>query len=90
MSPTKLGNVRSFSRFGVHLKLKLTSPRVGGGPRGRRRSLWACLDLHGKSDGNSHAPEVLVMRNRALVRLARPNMFKVPMNEVLIVFTALN
>ena len=40
--------------------------------------------------GSGHAPEVLVMRNRALVRLARPNMFKVPINEVLIVFTALN
>lgn len=36
------------------------------------------------------APEVLEMRKRALVRFASPSMFKVPMNEVLIVLTALN
>ena len=30
------------------------------------------------------------MRKRALVRFARPSMFKVPMKDVLIVFTALN
>ena len=71
-------------------KLKLTSPRVGGGPRGRHRPLQTCQYLYGKSDGNDNVPEVLVMRKRALVRLARPSMFKVPMNEVLIVFTALN
>ena len=35
-------------------------------------------------------PEVEVIKKRAFVRLASPNMFRVPMNEVLIVLTALN
>ena len=35
-------------------------------------------------------PDVLEMRNRALVRLASPSMLRVPMNDVLIVLTALN
>ena len=35
-------------------------------------------------------PEVLEIRNLALVRFARPNMLSVPRNEVLMVFTALN
>ena len=48
------------------------------------------LRLARGGDANDHVPEVLVMRNRALVRLARPNIFNVPMNDVLIVFTALN
>lgn len=45
---------------------------------------------HGISDGNVHVPDVLVMRNLAFVRFANPNMFKVPINDVLTVFTALN
>jgi hypothetical protein len=36
-----------------------------------------------------YVPEVLVIRNRALVLFANPSMFRVPMKEVLIVFTAL-
>lgn len=35
-------------------------------------------------------PEVLEIRNLALVRFARPNMLSVPRKEVLMVFTALN
>lgn len=70
--------------------LKLTSPRFEGGPQGHRKPLYCCQGRRGKCDGNSRLPEVLVMRNLALVRLARPSMFKVPMNEVLSVFTALN
>jgi hypothetical protein len=35
-------------------------------------------------------PDVLLMRNLAFVRLAKPSMFSVPMKEVLMVFTALN
>jgi hypothetical protein len=35
-------------------------------------------------------PDVLVNRKRAFVRFARPSMFKVPWNDVLIVFTGLN
>jgi len=35
-------------------------------------------------------PEVLLIKKRALVRLAKPSIFRVPMKEVLIVFTALN
>lgn len=42
------------------------------------------------ADCMEYEPEVEVMRKRALVRFARPSMFKVPMNDVLIVFTALN
>lgn len=35
-------------------------------------------------------PDVLLIKNRAFVRLARPSMFSVPMNDVLMVLTALN
>jgi len=35
-------------------------------------------------------PEVLEMRNRAFVRFASPSMFRVPINDVLMVLTALN
>jgi len=35
-------------------------------------------------------PEVLLIKKRAFVRLAKPSIFRVPMKEVLIVFTALN
>ena len=35
-------------------------------------------------------PDVEVMRNLAFVRFARPSMFNVPINDVLMVFTALN
>lgn len=37
-----------------------------------------------------YVPDVLEMRKRALVRLAKPSMLRVPMKDVLIVFTALN
>lgn len=39
---------------------------------------------------SGNEPDVLEIKNLAFVRLARPSMFKVPMKEVLIVFTALN
>jgi hypothetical protein len=39
---------------------------------------------------NKYKPDVLLIKNRALVRLARPSMLHVPMNEVLSVLTALN
>jgi hypothetical protein len=39
---------------------------------------------------DSYLPDVLDMRKRALVRFASPSMFRVPMKDVLIVFTALN
>jgi hypothetical protein len=35
-------------------------------------------------------PDVLLIRNLAFVRLAKPSMFSVPIKEVLMVFTALN
>ena len=35
-------------------------------------------------------PEVLLIKKRALVRFAKPSMFNVPMNDVLMVLTALN
>lgn len=34
-----------------------------------------------------HIPDVLVIRNRAFVRLARPSILSVPMKDVLIVLT---
>ena len=37
-----------------------------------------------------YAPDVLVIKKRALVRFARPSMLSVPWNDVLIVLTALN
>jgi hypothetical protein len=36
------------------------------------------------------SPDVLVNKKRAFVRFARPSMLRVPWNDVLIVFTALN
>ena len=85
-------NVRSFLDLVVHFKKKLkpTSPRFGGGPRDHRTPLYSCQSWRGKCDGNDHVPEVLVIRNLAFVRLANPNMFRVPMNEVLSVFIELN
>lgn len=41
------------------------------------------------SERSNDLPEVEEMRNLALTRLARPSMLRVPMNEVLIVLTAL-
>ena len=35
-------------------------------------------------------PDVLLIKKRALVRFAKPSIFNVPMNDVLIVLTALN
>jgi hypothetical protein len=35
-------------------------------------------------------PEVLVIRNRAFVLFAKPSILSVPMNDVLMVLTALN
>lgn len=76
--------------FSIWSQLKPTSPRFGGEPRDHHTPLYSCQRWRGNGDGNEHVPEVLVMRNLAFVRLANPNMFRVPMNEVLSVFTALN
>jgi hypothetical protein len=49
------------------------------------------LPIQGKLKAQENrSPDVLVNKKRAFVRFARPSMFKVPWNEVLIVFTALN
>ena len=71
-------------------KGRRTIPRSGGAPRGRRRSLMRG-SVSGDREGDSEdGPEVLLMRKRALVRLARPSMLSVPMKDVLMVLTALN
>ena len=71
-------------------RVVLTSPRAAGAPQGLRTPLWAyerqlCADVKEQLS----LPEVEVIRKRALVRFARPSMFSVPMNDVLIVLTAL-
>lgn len=73
------------------LNFMLTSPQAVGEPRGHHKPLCVC-SIKGKHImiTRDHAPEVLVIRKRALVRLARPSMFSVPMKDVLMVFTALN
>lgn len=92
MSPTIFCNERQIaSRFDCPInKMKLTSPHFEGGPRGHHTPLYCCQRWRGNGDGNDHVPEVLVIRNLAFVRFANPNIFRVPMNEVLSVFTALN
>jgi hypothetical protein len=57
-----------------------------------KRASAARMTASGDNGGKRkrRLPDVLVNKNRAFVRFARPSMFKVPWNDVLIVFTALN
>jgi hypothetical protein len=69
-----------------------TSPHVAGVLRDPRKPLNYAVPIRSSIDRFSmdNEPEVLEIRNLALVRFARPNMLSVPRNEVLMVFTALN
>ena len=48
-----------------------------------------CIELVRSDFQLFYVPEVLVIKKRALVRFARPSMLRVPMKDVLRVFTAL-
>ena len=53
--------------------------------------LWkSIIETRQPSNMRGAVPDVLVIKKRAFVRLARPSMLSVPMNEVLMVLTALN
>jgi len=69
----------------------LTILHVGDEPRDHHRPLN--INEICKSKRKAEAiflPEVLVIRNRAFVRFASPSMLRVPINDVLMVLTALN
>ena len=65
-----------------------TSLRSEGVPQDPHRPL--VILSKGRCENALYAPEVLEMRKRALVRLARPSIFIVPMKLVLRVLIALN
>ncbi len=69
-----------------------TNPLAEGGPQGHRKPLADRMSRCkvANRSGRNGLPEVEVIKKRALVRLASPSMFRVPMNEVLMVLTALN
>lgn len=67
----------------------LTILLSGDGPPGRRKPLRDIRNWN-KCEEGMYIPDVLVMRKRALVRFARPSIFSVPINDVLMVLTALN
>ena len=60
-----------------------------GEPRGLHKPLCKVSIYSQDQIRRQTVPEVLLMRKRALVRLASPSILRVPMKDVLIVLTAL-
>ena len=92
--PNRVDMSPAIARSGMEYgngRVVLTSPRAAGAPQGLRTPLRAYeRQLCANVKEQLSLPEVEVIRKRALVRFARPSMFSVPMNDVLIVLTALN